>query len=123
MGFHSIYVLCLVVSAAHVVFGELWEFGKTNLPGSLKIVHKEGRMGLFEHTKKIKLPVPQCYVLTYVRVEVKNLISTPEVQFNINTNIVTIHYPTLSSSLSSFDIMGKGVWIPGCSPPARTYYG
>lgn len=57
MGVHTISVLCLVLYAAQVAFGEVWEFGRINTPGSLKVVHKEGHMGLFEHTKKIKLIV------------------------------------------------------------------
>lgn len=57
MGSHAISVLCLVLAVTQIAFCEVWEFGKANTPGSLRIVRKEGRMGLFEHNKKIKLAV------------------------------------------------------------------
>lgn len=67
MGSHTIYsILCIALLATHIVNthgeeqGEVWNFGNPKIPGSIFVVHNEGYMGFFEHTKNINLSVSCC---------------------------------------------------------------
>ncbi|XP_035431741.2 uncharacterized protein LOC118263699 [Spodoptera frugiperda] len=114
MGLHNVSTFCLLLLSIQNVFGEVWNFGKPSL-GSVKLLHHKGHVGLFTRTKNIKLEIPKCYMVSHVTVDVVNIISTPEVFYNSNTNVVTIHYGTFQNSLSSYDIVAEGLWKMGCT--------
>nr|XP_053599723.1 uncharacterized protein LOC128669172 [Plodia interpunctella] len=78
------------------------------------IVTVDGSMGLLEKTKIIQLDIPYCYKVTYVKVTVSNWFSTPKVDFDFNTNQVTISYMLLANDLSRYTIIAKGYRDPNC---------
>ncbi|PZC79070.1 hypothetical protein B5X24_HaOG216885 [Helicoverpa armigera] len=110
----SIVVFCLgLLSLTGGVLAEIWEFG-VDAPGSMVIDHREGDFSLFEKTKEIKLKVPRCYVMEYIRVAVHNPVSTPVVRYNKSLHIVSIAYKALQYSASSYMIIAKAARKPGC---------
>ncbi|PZC79866.1 hypothetical protein B5X24_HaOG215734 [Helicoverpa armigera] len=84
-----------LLTAAHST--HVYKFGTPNLPGTVLVAHTKGTMAHFDHTKRIQLYVPPCYMPTYVQVEVTNYLATPDVQYNSRTRSVTIHYKTWQS--------------------------
>ncbi|XP_037302511.1 uncharacterized protein LOC115445712 [Manduca sexta] len=96
-----------------------WEFGDRNLEihkNSVIIADFDGWMCIFQRTKYIPIEVPPCYSIINVKIEVINIISTPEVNFIEETNTVVIHYGMLQISLSKYYITVRAVKRMNCKP-------
>ncbi|CAF4854156.1 unnamed protein product [Pieris macdunnoughi] len=74
-----------------------------------------GNIGLLEKHVEIPIKLPRCMRLTYVRVDVDNLLGPPKVDLNSDANIVIIQYRPLQFSKSSYTIVAKAIPTPFCS--------
>ncbi|KAF9416259.1 hypothetical protein HW555_006333, partial [Spodoptera exigua] len=84
----KVLLFCIAILAVHAVHARVWEFGADDKPAAIVVASYKGRFSLFEKEQKIQLIIPQCFILTYVNVEVNNRISSPTVQLNSQTNVV-----------------------------------
>ncbi|CAH0721471.1 unnamed protein product, partial [Brenthis ino] len=70
---------------------------------------RAGNIGILEKVVKIPIVLPPCKKLTYVRVDIDNLISTPEVTFDKSMSTVTISYARVSYSKSRYWVTAKSI--------------
>ncbi|KAJ8727187.1 hypothetical protein PYW08_015584 [Mythimna loreyi] len=118
MGSQAILLIYLGLSVIQVVSGQLWEFGTDNLPTALLTTRYHGQFSFFQKQQHIQLIVPECHVVTFVRVQVENRISNPRVYYNYLTNTVTLTYKFWQYSPSTYVILAKAVRQPHCFSPA-----
>uniref|UniRef100_A0A2A4K0L8 Uncharacterized protein n=1 Tax=Heliothis virescens TaxID=7102 RepID=A0A2A4K0L8_HELVI len=105
------YLVLLAVTGG--ALAEIWEFG-VDAPGSMIVDHKQGDFSLFEKTKEVRLKVPRCFVMEYVRVEVHNPVSIPTVRYTKIPHAITISYKSLQYSASTYSVIAKAARKPGC---------
>uniref|UniRef100_A0A2A4JLM4 Uncharacterized protein n=1 Tax=Heliothis virescens TaxID=7102 RepID=A0A2A4JLM4_HELVI len=103
-----------------IVTGLFWEFGADRIPDAAIVSEIHGKFSIFEKTQHINLVVPPCRVITFVKVTINNYISKPSVHYDQYKNVVTIEYGLWQFSPSTYDILAKGAWIPGCNPDPTT---
>ncbi|XP_063387404.1 uncharacterized protein LOC134673364 isoform X1 [Cydia fagiglandana] len=85
-----------------------FEFGKKQLEGATKIYEKEGTINLFSYRNFFSFTVPVGVQTSYVRVTVWSL-SPPKVDYDPNTNTVSIIYSFIQITLSTFKIQVEGI--------------
>ncbi|XP_053599720.1 uncharacterized protein LOC128669169 [Plodia interpunctella] len=89
-----------------------WEFGYKDKV----LVNTEGTIPWTVKEKHVPLNVSDCYELSYVKVSVKNYLSTPEVTYNNRKQMVTIKYRPLDISESKYTVQAMGHARPDCNP-------
>ncbi|XP_063627677.1 uncharacterized protein LOC134799222 [Cydia splendana] len=85
-----------------------FEFGKKQLVNAAKIYEKEGTINLFSYRNFYSVTLPVGMQVSYVRVTVWSL-SPPKVDYDENTNTVSIVYSFIQITLSTFKIQVEGV--------------
>ncbi|XP_063627676.1 uncharacterized protein LOC134799221 [Cydia splendana] len=84
-----------------------FEFGKKYEPSTSELTEKEGTIGPFSYRNFYKLTVPPLSKVTYVRVTVWSL-SPPKVDYDWNTDTVSIVYSFIQVTISTFKIHVDG---------------
>ncbi|XP_061721428.1 uncharacterized protein LOC133528181 [Cydia pomonella] len=84
-----------------------YEFGKKN-EYTAGLIEKEGEIGSFSYRNSYKLDVPELSVVTHIRVTVWSL-SPPKVDYDWNTNTVSIVYSFIQITISTFKIHVEGI--------------
>ncbi|KAJ8725213.1 hypothetical protein PYW07_016171 [Mythimna separata] len=102
------------LSAIQIVSAQVWEFGADNVPTAILVTRYPGKFSFFQKEQSVQLTVPQCHVITFVKVEVSNYISNPAVFYNHNTHTITLKYKYWQYSPSTYVILAKGVRQPDC---------
>ncbi|XP_073954527.1 uncharacterized protein [Choristoneura fumiferana] len=84
----------------------IYEFGSKR--GGEQVYDKEGEIGLLTLYTTVQVRVPKNTRISYIKVNV-HAISSPKVDFDEQTNTVSIKYSWTQITLSSYRIFAKGV--------------
>ncbi|XP_045520432.1 uncharacterized protein LOC123711741 [Pieris brassicae] len=102
----------LVVNSLRDSVEDTFEFGVNT---GIVSFTTSGEIGLLEKHVEIPINLPRCMKLTYVRVDVVNLLGPPKVDLDSDGNIVIIQYRPLQFSKSRYTVVAKAIPSPFCS--------
>ncbi|XP_032521432.2 uncharacterized protein LOC116773145 [Danaus plexippus] len=105
----GIIICCFLVLIPSFTQGLLktyeYEFGKNV---GVVIYDYTGKIPLTQHTTQKSIPVPNNAILTYVKVTV-DAIAPPKVDFNRDTNVVTVKFSWAKIYRSTYTVQAKGL--------------
>ncbi|KAG6453534.1 hypothetical protein O3G_MSEX008221 [Manduca sexta] len=108
----QLVLLCIVLCIGGG-WAAIWEFGEDR-KGSVVISTGSGDINIFQKTTRVQFPVPTCHQVVYVKVEVLNELTTPDVTYQKDTYTVVIHYKLLQSSVSKYYLTVKAIKEKNC---------